>query len=269
MTLTDFPVGTSRSTPRRILTGPAALVRVMWTSLRAIIIGELSELDIMQHDMGQRGHHLKTLTVIIGALAVSILATAGNSTPGATLCRISVLGDSLTASYGIPVEQGFPAQLERALKASGHDCEVLDAGVSGDTTAGGLARLDWMLADEPSHVILELGANDGLRALPTDQMEDNLDQIIRRLDEDDIPVLLAGMLAPPNLGRDYGDAFAEVFEDLAKIHDIPLYPFFLDGVAGVQSLNQPDQLHPRPEGVAVIVERIMPVVTRWLEHFPI
>lgn len=175
-----------------------------------------------------------------------------------------MLGDSLTASYGIPVEQGFPAQLERALDAAGNDCEVLDAGVSGDTTAGGLARLDWMLADRPTHVIVELGANDGLRALPADQMKRNLDAIIARLRNEDIPVLLAGMLAPPNLGKDYGDAFAGVYEDLAEAHDIPLYPFFLDGVAGEPSLNQPDQLHPLPEGVAVIVERIIPAVTAWL-----
>jgi acyl-CoA thioesterase-1 len=176
-----------------------------------------------------------------------------------------VLGDSLTASYGIAVEQGFPAQLERALKESGHDCEVLDAGVSGDTTAGGLARLDWMLADRPSHVIIELGANDGLRALPIEQMRANLDQIIQHLKEENISVFLTGMLAPPNLGKDYGDAFAQVYEDLAKSHDIPLYPFFLDGVAGVPRLNQPDQLHPLPKGVDVIVERIMPFITEWLE----
>ena len=142
---------------------------------------------------------------------------------------------------------------------------MLDAGVSGDTTAGGLARLDWMLADQPSHVIVELGANDGLRGLPTDQMKDNLDQIIGRLKQEQIPVLLTGMLPPPNLGKAYTDAFAEVFVDLAEIHDIPLYPFFLDGVAGEPSLNQPDQIHPSPEGVSVIVERITPLVSSWLE----
>ncbi|MDH3661807.1 MAG: arylesterase [Alphaproteobacteria bacterium] len=183
----------------------------------------------------------------------------------AQACRISVLGDSLTAAYGIPVEQGFPAQLEQALETIGHACDVLDAGVSGDTTAGGLARLDWMLAERPTHVILELGANDGLRGLPTEQMETNLDAIIDRLKSEGLPVLLTGMLPPPNLGKDYTDAFAEVFHDLAERHEIPLYPFFLDGVAGEPALNQPDQLHPLPEGVAVIVERILPVVTAWLD----
>ncbi|MEZ5931188.1 MAG: arylesterase [Alphaproteobacteria bacterium] len=183
----------------------------------------------------------------------------------ALACRISVLGDSLTAAYGLPIDQGFPAQLERALRAQGYDCELLNAGVSGDTTAGGLARLDWMLADRPSHVILELGANDGLRGLPTEQMEANLDAIITRLRAEDLPVLLTGMLPPPNLGQDYGDAFSKVYQDLAQKHDIPLYPFFLDGVAADPSLNQPDQLHPNADGVAAIVERILPVVTEWLD----
>lgn len=197
-------------------------------------------------------------------LAVHLVASA--IMPAAALaCRISVLGDSLTAAYGIAVEDGFPAQLEQALRTNGHDCEVLDAGVSGDTTAGGLARLDWMLADQPSHVILELGANDGLRGLPTEQMEANLDAIIRRLKDEELPVLLTGMLPPPNLGRDYTDAFAKAFQDLAERHAVPLYPFFLEGVAGEPSLNQPDQLHPLPEGVAMIVERILPLVTTWLD----
>ncbi|MGI9490930.1 MAG: arylesterase [Geminicoccaceae bacterium] len=223
--------------------------------------------------MARLGHLLKTLTSTVSTIAAAaisimagILAFAPTSMADASTCRIAVLGDSLTASYGIALEQGFPAQLERALSGAGHDCQVLDAGVSGDTTAGGLARLDWMLADQPSHVIVELGANDGLRALPTDQMRENLGAIIKRLKEEEIAVLLAGMLAPPNLGKDYSRAFAGVFEDLATTHDIPLYPFFLDGVAGEPSLNQPDQLHPLPEGIAVIVERILPTVTAWLDR---
>lgn len=212
------------------------------------------------HQMVHSGRLLKTCLV---ALAVFVITVA--LTPSAAIaCRVSILGDSLTAAYGIAIEDGFPAQLERALKAEGFQCDVLDAGVSGDTTAGGLARLDWMLSDGPSHVILELGANDGLRGLPTEQMEDNLDAIITRLKAEGLPVLLTGMLPPPNLGKDYTEAFAQVFQDLAERHEIPLYPFFLDGVAGEPSLNQPDQLHPLPEGVAVIVERIMPDVTSWL-----
>ena len=202
-------------------------------------------------------------------LAISTFLVAGIAYPTtAAACRISVLGDSLTAAYGIAVEHGFPAQLKRALDTAGYDCEVLDAGVSGDTSAGGLARLDWMLADGPSHVILELGANDGLRGLPTEQMEVNLDAIITRLQEAGLPVLLTGMLPPPNLGKDYFDSFELVFKELSERHDIPLYPFFLDGVAGEPELNQPDQLHPLPKGVAVIVERILPTVTNWLDASP-
>lgn len=199
--------------------------------------------------------------------AAGVLLVAALAMPTAALaCRISVLGDSLTAAYGIAIEDGFPAKLEQSLRTVGYTCDVLDAGVSGDTTAGGLARLDWMLADQPTHVIVELGANDGLRGLPTDQMEDNLDAIVTRLQKEDLPVLLTGMLPPPNLGRDYTDAFAKVFRDLAERHAIPLYPFFLDGVAAEPSLNQPDEIHPNGEGVAVIVERILPTVTAWLDH---
>ena len=122
-----------------------------------------------------------------------------------------------------------------------------------------------MLADEPSHVIVELGANDGLRALPAEQMEQNLEGIITRLQDEGIPVLLTGMLAPPNLGRDYGAAFEAVFPRLAEEHDVPLYPFFLDGVAGEALLNQGDGIHPTADGIAIIVERILPTVTDWLD----
>ena len=136
----------------------------------------------------------------------------------------------------------------------------------GDTSAGGLARLDWMLADQPSHVIVELGGNDGAaRAAARARWSSNLDGIITRLKDEGIPVLLAGMLAPPNLGRDYGAAFEAVFPRLAAEHDVPLYPFFLDGVAGEALLNQGDGIHPTAEGIAIIVERILPTVTDWLD----
>jgi acyl-CoA thioesterase I len=198
-----------------------------------------------------------------GALAAVPLLLASGA-QGAD-CRIAVLGDSLTAAYGLDLADGFPARLEQALRAKGYDCAVLDAGVSGDTSAGGLARLDWMLADGPSHVIVELGGNDGLRALPPEQMEQNLNQIVTRLKDEGIPVLLTGMLAPPNLGRDYGAAFEAVFPRLAQEHDLPLYPFFLEGVAGDALLNQNDGIHPTAEGVAIIVENILPTVTDWLD----
>jgi acyl-CoA thioesterase-1 len=180
-------------------------------------------------------------------------------------CRIAVLGDSLAAAYGLEIADGFPARLEQALHGQGYDCAVLDAGVSGDTSAGGLARLDWMLADRPSHVIVELGGNDGLRGLPPEQMADNLERIIERLKNEGVPVLLTGMLAPPNLGREYGAAFEAVFAELAQKHDVPLYPFFLEGVAGDAALNQPDGIHPSRQGVAIIVDNILPTVTAWLD----
>lgn len=179
-------------------------------------------------------------------------------------CRIAVLGDSLTSGYGLPLVEGFPAQLERRLHDEGFACEVLDAGVAGDTSAGGLTRVDWVLADEPTHVIVELGGNDALRALPPEAMEENLDAIISRLKAGGVEVLLAGMLAPPNLGREYGEAFAAVFPRLAERHDVPLYPFFLEGVATVPDLNQPDGIHPSAQGVATIVENIFPTVEAWL-----
>jgi acyl-CoA thioesterase I len=205
----------------------------------------------------------RILTFLKGAIvALALLLTTGAD---AAACRIAVLGDSLTAAYGLDLADGFPVRLEQALREQGYDCAVLDAGVSGDTSAGGLARLDWMLADQPSHVIVELGANDGLRALPPEQMAQNLDLIITRLKDEGVPVLLTGMLAPPNLGRDYGAAFEAVFPRLAQEHDVPLYPFFLDGVAGEALLNQGDGIHPTADGIAIIVERILPSVTDWLD----
>jgi acyl-CoA thioesterase I len=213
----------------------------------------------MATQMGQLRSALKI------ALALAIVQGASVALANEA-CRIAVLGDSLATAYGLAVEQGFPAQLQRRLRAEGYDCDVLDAGVSGDTTAGGLARLEWALADRPSHVIVELGGNDGLRALPPEQMEQNLDAIVSRLRDEGIAVLLAGMLAPPNLGRTYGEAFEAVFARVAQRHDVPLYPFFLAGVVGDPELNQPDGIHPTAEGIAIIVGRMLPIVTDWLER---
>jgi acyl-CoA thioesterase-1 len=213
----------------------------------------------MATQMGQLRGALKVALVL--AIMQGASAAAANDS-----CRVAVLGDSLAAAYGLAVDEGFPAQLERRLGAEGYDCVVLDAGVGGDTTAGGLARLDWALADRPSHVIVELGGNDGLRALPPEQMEQNLDAIVGRIRKEGVAVLLAGMLAPPNLGRTYGEDFEAVFARVAERHEVPLYPFFLEGVAGDPDLNQPDGIHPTAEGIAVIVERILPTVTDWLER---
>jgi acyl-CoA thioesterase-1 len=197
------------------------------------------------------------------ALAAFFLVCLGGAPAWA--CKLAVLGDSLTAGYGVAPGEGFPARLEQALQARGVDCAVVDAGVSGDTSAGGAARIDWVLADQPTHLLVELGGNDALRALPVDQLEANLDQIIRTAKERDVEVMLAGMLAPPNLGRAYGDAFKEVYLDLARAHDIPLYPFFLDGIVLQEGLMQPDGIHPNARGVEVIVDRITPMVATFLQ----
>lgn len=179
-------------------------------------------------------------------------------------CRLAVLGDSLTAGYGLPIAQAFPARLEAALRAAGLPCAVLDAGVSGDTSAGGAARVEWVLADGPSHLLVELGGNDALRALPPEQLEANLERIVAAARARGVPVMLAGMLAPPNLGADYAAAFAAVFARVAARNAIAFYPFFLDGVAGRPELLQSDGIHPTAAGVEVIVERILPSILGWL-----
>ena len=179
--------------------------------------------------------------------------------------RLLALGDSLTAGYGLPPGQGFVPRLEAALRARGRAVTVLDGGVSGDTTAGGLARLDWALADTPQAVLVELGGNDGLRGLPPTATRANLTAILDRLQARRLPVLLAGMIAPPNLGAEYGREFAAVFHDLAAQRpSLVFYPFFLEGVAGERALNQPDGIHPNEAGVAEIIRRILPAVEQLL-----
>lgn len=179
--------------------------------------------------------------------------------------RILAFGDSLTAGYGLPQEDGFVPQLQQALDKMGRDTLVINGGVSGDTTAGGVTRLDWMLADKPDLVILELGANDALRGLDPAEARRNLETIILRLKESGARILLAGMLAPRNLGQEYATAFDSIYPDLAEVHGVDLYPFFLEGVATRPELNQGDGLHPTKEGVAVIVDGILPHVTRLMD----
>jgi acyl-CoA thioesterase-1 len=169
-------------------------------------------------------------------------------------------GDSLTAGYGLPPGQAFPAQLEGWLHEHGIQARIVNAGVSGDTTAGGLARLDWTLADKPDLVILALGANDALRGIPPSTVRGNLDKIIDKIQDSGAKVLLLGMQAPPNWGEEYKRGFDGIFPELARAHHLPLYPFFLEGVAMKPELNQPDGLHPNERGVAVLVEKIAPVV---------
>ena len=178
--------------------------------------------------------------------------------------KLVALGDSLTAGYGLPGEAAFPAVLERALRAKGYAVSIANAGVSGDTTSGGLARLDWSVPDGTDGVILELGANDMLRGIDPNVARQALDQILARLRDRGIPVLLTGMYASRNLGAEYVARFEAIFPDLAKKYGVPLYPFFLDGVAGVREFALPDGLHPTAKGVQVVVERILPTVERFV-----
>jgi len=178
--------------------------------------------------------------------------------------RLLILGDSLSAGYGLLHADGFEDRLKAALKADGHDVTIIDAAVSGDTSAGGRARLDWAIGDGADAAIVELGANDGLRGLEPKDMEANLTAILDELAARHIPVLLTGMYAPPNLGPDYQDSFRSVFGRLSKRPGVLYDPFFLEGVATVPDLNQPDHLHPNASGVQRVVARILPLVERLL-----
>jgi acyl-CoA thioesterase I len=193
------------------------------------------------------------------AMIALLLATAP---AGARTLEIVDIGDSLTAGLGLPANEAFPARLEARLKADGLDVRVANAGVSGDTTAGGLARLDWTLGDKPDLVILALGANDALRGADPAVVKGNLDKMIDKIQASGAKLLLLGMLAPPNWGKEYEGAFDRIYPDLAKAHHVPLYPFFLEGVAMKPDLNQPDGLHPNQKGVGVLVDRIAPVVAK-------
>ena len=209
----------------------------------------------------------KFLAALSGILLLTLgLATA--SVARAEPLRLLVLGDSLVAGYGLPPGQSFPDQLQRDLAARGTEISVINAGVSGDTTAGGLARLDWSLADDPQAVIIVLGGNDMLRGLPPEGTAANLDTIISRLRGRGVEVLLAGMMAPRNMGADYVAAFDAVYPALAAAHDIEFYPFFLDGVALDPALNLDDGLHPNQRGIAEISRRILPTVERLLARVP-
>lgn len=193
-------------------------------------------------------------------VALLLLAVPPNAAAADRPVRIVALGDSLTAGLGLPADGTFPAKLERALKARGIAAEVSNAGVSGDTAAGGLARLDWSVPEGTDAVIVELGANDMLRGIDPTVTRRALEEIVRRLTERRIAVLLAGMRAAPNLGANYGRDFEAIYAELAARNGLLLYPFFLDGVAAEAKLNQRDGLHPTAGGVDVIVARILPKV---------
>ncbi|MBY3204218.1 arylesterase [Rhizobium laguerreae] len=195
-------------------------------------------------------------------IAVSLIfATAAD----ARTINLVGFGDSLMAGYQLPPGDGFPEKLQAALKAKGLDVTIANAGVSGDTTTGGLARIDWSVPDGTDGVILELGANDALRGIPPEESEKNLDQMIIRLKERGIAVLLAGMMAPPNMGSDYAGRFNLIYQKLSEKHGLPLYAFFLDGVALEAGLKLDDGMHPNARGVDVMVEKMEPAVTNFVE----
>lgn len=196
-------------------------------------------------------------------LALAALAMSITKAPAGTL-KIVALGDSLTAGYGLPQGSGFAEQLEAALRKRQRDVEIVNAGVSGDTATAGLARFDWSVPEDAHGVIIELGANDALRGIDPGVTRKALDGILEKAGERGLPVLLAGMYAPPNLGEDYGAAFNAIYPELAEKHGVLLYPFFLDGVAAERALNLGDGIHPTAEGVGVIVQKILPKVEELL-----
>jgi acyl-CoA thioesterase I len=182
---------------------------------------------------------------------------AGERTRKANAPRIIVLGDSLTAGLGLDINQSFPSVLQHRLDTEGYEYEVINAGVSGDTSAGGLRRLDWALQDgTPKVLIVALGGNDGLRGLPPEQLESNLAAIIERGQKRGLTVILAGMEAPPNFGADYTQRFRTVYQTLAERYNVPLIPFLLQGVAGNAALNQPDGIHPNTRGAQLVADLV-------------
>ena len=182
--------------------------------------------------------------------------------------EILAFGDSLTAGLGLPASEAFPARLQARLRGEGIDVRVVNAGVSGDTTTDGLARLDWALADRPDLVILALGANDALRGIDPAIVRANLDAMIDKITATGAKMLLLGMLAPSNWGPQYEGEFDRIYPELAKAHDVPLYPFFLDGVAMDPALNQADGLHPNERGVAILVDHIAPLIAKMVGGQP-
>jgi len=205
-----------------------------------------------------------TALVLITLSLSALFALLGGAAAEAAAIRILAFGDSLTAGFGVAPDDAFPVQLAARLEADGYDVEVINAGISGDTTSGGLARLDWALVNHPDIVLLELGANDMLRGIDPKLAQSNLDAMLARLAAVHVKVLLIGMKTLGNWGADYRQAFDAIYPALAKKYGVPLYPFFLDGVALDEKLNQPDGLHPNRDGVAVIVSRITPAVEQIL-----
>lgn len=212
----------------------------------------------------QSVNHL--LLTIVVALVCTAAPFAGAQSGQDTRPRIVAFGDSLTAGLGVGADESYPAQLQRRLDALQYRYRVINAGVSGETTAGGLRRVSWVLKSRPELVILELGANDGLRGLSLDQTRENLDRIIQRFRQEGVTVVLAGMKLPPNYGKDYTAGFEAMYAALARKHRLPLIPFFLEGVAASATLNQADGIHPTKEGYQVIVEEVLKTLIPLLDR---
>ncbi|WP_137129360.1 arylesterase [Rhizobium sp. FY34] len=208
---------------------------------------------------------MKFKAALLHVIVIAGLALGSAAAATAKTLQLVGFGDSLMAGYLLPSSESYTAQLEKALKDKGYDIVVTNAGVSGDTTAAGLSRVDWSVPDGTHGVILELGANDALRGVSPEQTEKNLEAIIVRLKERNIPVLLAGMIAPPNMGGDYGERYNSIYSRLAEKHGLALYPFFLDGVVTQPGLQLEDGMHPNAKGVGVMVELSLPVVERFVK----
>ncbi|MDX0626134.1 arylesterase [Sinorhizobium medicae] len=200
------------------------------------------------------------LPFLFGLTMTIVLSAAARAEP----VSLVGFGDSLMAGYQLPPEDAFPTRLEKALKGKGIDVTIANAGVSGDTTSGGLARIDWSVPEGTDGVILELGANDALRGIPPEETRKNLEAMIVRLKKRGIAVLLAGMMAPPNMGPDYEERFNAIYPELAKEHDTVFYPFFLDGVVTEAGLKLEDGMHPNGEGIAVMVDRFLPTAETFI-----
>ncbi len=212
--------------------------------------------DIMPRARTSHALSLPAVLILVWFIAVDAASPSASDTRP----RIVAFGDSLTAGLGVQVGESYPAQLQRRLDDLKYPYRVINAGVSGDTTAGGLRRVPWILKNEPELVILELGANDGLRGLSVDQTKSNLRQIVEQLKEAGAAVVLAGMKLPPNYGEDYTTRFEAIYPALAQEYHLPLIPFFLEGVGGASSLNQADGIHPTKEGYEIVVEQVLKVL---------
>jgi acyl-CoA thioesterase-1 len=211
--------------------------------------------------------HMLVLSLLFFGLAAPALAQTPAGQGGKPI-RMVVLGDSLSAGLGLPASAAFPARLQKALEFNGIKVDIINAGVSGDTSSGGRDRLDWSVPEGTEVVIVELGANDAMRGIDPKITREALSEILTRLKARKIAVLLCGMLAPPNYGSEFAARFNSIYPELSKSFAVPLYPFFLEGVAADARLNQPDGLHPTAEGVDVIVKNILPTVQALLGALP-